>query len=124
MRKIEYSGPMPEPDALRLFKANLFQGLAHPTRIAIVESLRRGELSAGKLIELLELEQANASQHLAILRSKQIVVGRKEGNQVFYSLRDPALIEVLQIMRRYFQRHISRAKALLDKVGRQEAGRR
>jgi DNA-binding transcriptional ArsR family regulator len=115
---------VPEQDALRRFKADIFQALAHPTRIAIVESLQRGELSAGRLIELLELEQANASQHLAVLRSKQIVVGRKEGNQVFYSLRDPALVEVLQIMRAYFQRHISGAKAVLDEVGRQEAGRR
>jgi DNA-binding transcriptional ArsR family regulator len=115
---------MPDQDALRRFKADIFQALAHPTRIAIVESLREGESSAGKLIELLALEQANVSQHLAVLRSKQIVVGRKEGTQVFYSLRDPALVDVLQIMRRYFQRHISGAKAMLDQVGRQEAGRR
>jgi DNA-binding transcriptional ArsR family regulator len=114
---------MPDRDALRRFKADIFQALAHPTRIAMVESLRKGELSAGRLIELLELEQANASQHLAVLRAKQIVVGRKEGNQVFYSLRDPALIEVLDILRRYFQRHISGARAALDEVGRQEAGR-
>ena len=79
-------------DALRRFKAEIFQALAHPTRIAIVEALRDGELPAGKLIEKLELEQANASQHFAILRTKQIVVNRKAGNQVFYSLRDPVLI--------------------------------
>ena len=107
---------MPDRDALRRFKADIFQALAHPTRIAMVESLRKGELSAGRLIGLLELEQANASQHLAVLRAKQIVVGRKEGNQVFYSLRDPALVEVLDILRLYFQRHISGAKAVLAAV--------
>ena len=53
------------------------------------------------------LEQANASQHLSVLRSKQIVVNRKEGNQVFYSLRSPLLIEVLDIMRRYFQAQLT-----------------
>ena len=44
-----------------------------------------------------------------ILRAKQIVSSRKEGNQVFYSVRDPLLIEVLDIMRRYFQAHVEEA---------------
>lgn len=104
-------------DALRRFKADLFQALAHPTRIAIVELLRDdGELAAGTIIERLGLEQANASQHLAVLRTKQIVVNRKEGNQVFYQLRDPLLGEVLDVMRRYFQAHLSEALSLLKEI--------
>lgn len=103
-------------DALRRFKAEVFQALAHPTRIAIVELLRDGPLPAGKLIEQLGIEQANASQHLSVLRAKQIVLNRKEGNQVFYSLRDPILTEVLDIMRRYFQSHISVAMASLEEL--------
>jgi len=80
------------PDSLRRFKAGIFQALAHPTRIAIVELLRdEGEVSVSRIYEQLKLEQANASQHLAVMRGKQIVVGRKEGNQVFYSLRDAIL---------------------------------
>ncbi|HUJ72107.1 MAG TPA: metalloregulator ArsR/SmtB family transcription factor [Verrucomicrobiae bacterium] len=94
-------------DALRQFKSEIFQGLAHPTRIAIVELLRDQELSAGKLIEKLGIEQANASQHLAVLRAKQIVVNRKVGNQVDYSIRDHALIEVLETLRRYFYSQLS-----------------
>ncbi len=62
---------------LRRFKADIFQALAHPTRIAILELLRDGELSAGALIEKLDLEQANVSQHLAVLRAKQLVSTRK-----------------------------------------------
>ena len=77
-------------DALRRFKADIFQALAHPTRIAILESLNGKELSAGTLIEKLGMEQANVSQHLAVLRAKQLVAHRKVGNQVFYSVRDPA----------------------------------
>ena len=101
---------------LRRFKADIFQALAHPTRIAIVELLRNGELSAGQLIEQLGLEQANASQHFAVLRSKQIVVNRKEGNQVFYSLRDPALIEVLDILKRYFYSQLSQTMSMLKEI--------
>ncbi|HUB66499.1 MAG TPA: metalloregulator ArsR/SmtB family transcription factor [Candidatus Methylacidiphilales bacterium] len=112
---------MPHSDALRRFKADIFQALAHPTRIAIAEALHRGELSAGEIIQLLELEQANASQHLAVLRSKQIVMARKKGNQVFYSLRDRALGEVLDSLRGYFQRHLREIQADLKEVSRLEA---
>ncbi len=109
---------MADPGALRRFKAEIFSALAHPTRVAIVETLRDAadELSAGKLIELLELERVNASQHLAVLRAKQIVVGRKAGNQVFYSLRHPALGEVLDILRTYFRSHIAEVRANLSQL--------
>lgn len=112
---------MPDSRALRNFKAEIFQALAHPTRIAIAEVLRKEELSAGRIIELLELEQANGSQHLAVLRAKRIVTARKEGNQVFYSLRDRALGEILDSLRAYFQRYLREAKADLETVSRLEA---
>ena len=108
-------------DALRQFKSEIFQGLAHPTRIAMVELLRDGELSAGKLIEKLGIEQANASQHLAVLRAKQIVVNRKVGNQVYYSIRDHALIEVLEILRRYFYSQLSTTVNMLKQAAREES---
>ncbi|MGA2880955.1 MAG: metalloregulator ArsR/SmtB family transcription factor [Bryobacteraceae bacterium] len=101
---------------LRRFKAEIFQALAHPTRIAIVEALRDGEMSAGKIIEQLGLEQANASQHFAVLRSKQILINRKEGNQVFYSLRDPILIEVLDILKRYCYSQLSQTASMLKEI--------
>src|SRR6516225_4246227 len=99
---------------LRRFKAGIFRALAHPTRIAIVELLRdEGEVPVSRIYERLGLEQANVSQHLAVLRGKQIVVGRKDGNQVFYTLRDPILGKVLNMMRRYFQAHLNEALELL-----------
>src|SRR5229473_8052090 len=107
---------------LRQFKADFFQALGHPTRIAIVEQLRDGELSAGALIERLGLEQANASQHLAVLRAKNILISHKVGNQVFYSVRNPLIIEVLDIMRRYFHAHLTEVRATLKAMDKAEKG--
>jgi|SRR5665213_314192 len=104
------------PDALRRFKAEFFQALAHPTRIAIVDLLRDGELSAGAIIERLGVEQANASQHLTVLRAKHIVANRKVGNQVFYSVRDPLILDVLDVMRRYFYAHLAESQAMLNDI--------
>lgn len=103
-------------DALRRFKADIFQALAHPTRIAIIEQLEHGERSAGDLMEKLGVEQANLSQHLAVLRAKQLVVNRKAGNQVFYSVRDPIILKVLALMRRYFYTHLQEAMDLLGEM--------
>lgn len=104
------------PDALRRFKAEIFQALAHPTRIAIIDLLGEKELSAGELMEKLGIEQANISQHLAVLRSRQLVVNRKAGNQVFYSVRDKLLLEVLALMRTYFQNQFSGSLALVREM--------
>jgi DNA-binding transcriptional ArsR family regulator len=103
-------------DALRQFKAEFFQALAHPTRIAIVEQLRDGELSAGALIERLGVEQANASQHLTVLRNKHIVVNRKVGNQVFYSVRDQLIIQVLDVMKQYFYAQLTQGQDMLNEI--------
>lgn len=103
-------------DALRRFKADIFQALAHPTRIAILESLAGGEISAGVLIEKLGMEQANVSQHLSVLRAKQLVSNRKVGNQVFYSVRDPIIMKVLDLMRTYLHTHLKEALAMLGEM--------
>ncbi len=99
---------------LRLFKAQIFQALAHPTRIAIVECLGEGEVSAGALLVHLNVEQANLSQHLAVLRAKHVVSGRKAGNQVYYTLRDPVLIQVLDLLKQYFNVQLQQTAAMLD----------
>lgn len=116
-------------DSMRQFKAGIFRALGHPTRVAIIEFLQHGELSVGKLCAKVGIEQANASQHLAVLRNKHLVQSRKEGNQIYYQLRDPLLGEVLQKMRKYFFAHLKEAmqllkdEKLLDGRNKQEARR-
>lgn len=106
-------------EALRTYKASIFRALSHPTRIAILEVLRDRELSARTIQEKLGVEQANLSQHLAILRSHQIVVNRKDGNQVFYSIRNAILVQVLDLMRLYFQSSLTDTIQLLGDVERE-----
>jgi DNA-binding transcriptional ArsR family regulator len=105
--------------SLRQFKAEIFQALGHPTRVALVELLKDGEVSVGQLSESLGLEQANASQHLAVLRSKHIVETRKEGNQIFYRLRNPLVGEMLELMRKYFFDHMNEAMQMLKQEKRE-----
>ena len=101
---------------LRRFKAEIFKVLAHPTRIHVIETLRTGELSVGAILEHVNVEPANLSQHLSILRHSHLVMTRKEGNQVLYYLRDPLLIKVLDAMRKYFQHHLEDSIAMLRRM--------
>jgi len=110
---------------LRRFKAGIFQALAHPTRIAIIELLRdEREIPVSRIHERLDLEQANVSQHLAVLRSKHLVMARKDGNQVFYSLRDPILGRILDLMQQFFQAHLNEALELLNDMQAEGDGTR
>jgi DNA-binding transcriptional ArsR family regulator len=110
-------------DSLRQFKSEIFRGLAHPTRIAIVEVLRKGEMTAGQLAKELHLEQANASQHLSILRAKMLVANRKVANQVYYSLRDPVLAEVLDALRGYLYSQLTGTSKMIKEIEQEKARR-
>lgn len=103
--------------ALRKFKAGIFKVLAHPTRIHIIEILSAGEHSVSSILEHVKVEPANLSQHLSVLRQSHLVVTRKNGNQVHYSLSDPLLAEVLNAMRKYFQNHFEDSIGILKRMG-------
>lgn len=92
--------------ALPRFKADLFKALAHPTRVRILELLRQGERTVGDLQVALEIEPSSVSQQLAVLRSKNLIEGRKDGTSVYYSVRDPELFQLLDIGRKIFNNHL------------------
>jgi ArsR family transcriptional regulator len=103
-------------DTLRRFKAEFFKALAHPARIQILESLRTGELSVTELQERLVLEPSSVSQQLAVLRNKNIVESRKAGTSVYYSVRDPAVFELLDVTRKIFNNHLIDTLAILEQL--------
>jgi DNA-binding transcriptional ArsR family regulator len=103
-------------DALHRFKAEFFKALAHPARIKILELLRSGEMSVTNLQAQLEIESSSVSQQLAILRGKNIVEARKAGTTVYYSVRDPALYELLDAARRIFNNHLIDTRSMLEQL--------
>jgi DNA-binding transcriptional ArsR family regulator len=108
---------------LQAFKAEFFKALAHPIRIRILEILARGERSVHELQAALGLDQPTVSQHLAVLRAKNIVAARKEGAGVRYSVRDATVTELLEAARRIFDNHLIGTQTMLREL-RREARRR
>jgi ArsR family transcriptional regulator len=108
---------------VRQFKASVFQALGNPTRLQILECLRDGELPVNAILSKVERDQANISQHLMVLRNRGLVVNRREGNQVFYSVRDPLLFKVLDLMRRYSAAHLHDHTAMLQQFKSEQESR-
>jgi DNA-binding transcriptional ArsR family regulator len=99
------------PQSLQAFKAELFKALGHPVRIRILELLRSGERTVSDLQGLLELESSTVSQQLAIMRARDLVVGRKQGTSVYYSVVDPLIFDLLDVARRIFNNHLVNLQA-------------
>lgn len=99
---------------LQGFKAELFKALGNPVRIRILELLRDQERSVSELQEALEIEMSSVSQQLAILRGKQLVIGRKDGNSVYYRVVDPQVYDLLDTARSMFQRHVAELRQLAE----------
>jgi DNA-binding transcriptional ArsR family regulator len=78
---------------------NCLKALAHETRLGIIWLLRDGERNVNDLASELDVSLSNISQHLRILRDREILETRKKGNQVFYRLNDPRILEIVEILR-------------------------
>jgi len=94
-------------------KAELFKTLGHPLRIRALEVLAQGERSVGELAELIAADSAHLSQQLGVLRRAGLVSTRREGTTVFYAIKDPLLIDVLDVARRFLIASLSENQSLL-----------
>ncbi|MFF4948640.1 ArsR/SmtB family transcription factor [Streptomyces chattanoogensis] len=80
-------------------KAELFKNLGHPVRIRVLELLSEREHAVSELLPHAAVEAAYLSQQLAVLRRANLVVTRKEGSVVYYSLASPQVAELLKVAR-------------------------
>jgi DNA-binding transcriptional ArsR family regulator len=108
---------MPDSDLGR-FKAAFFKALAHPLRIAVLDALRDGECGVNELSARLHVEQSTLSQQLAVLRGRNIVVGRKEGLNVYYSVPDSSVFKLLDVARQIFNNQLIGVKDMLTQMRR------
>ena len=94
-------------------KADLFKSLGHPLRVQVLEQLVEGERSVGSLAEALGSELSNLSQQLGVLRRAGVVVTRRDGNSIYYALRDEGAIELLAAAKRMLLSTLTDSHALL-----------
>ncbi len=91
------AGPVSAP--LYQLKAEFFKTLGHPVRIRVLELLSEREHAVSEMLTQIDVEPAYLSQQLAVLRRANLVVTRKEGSTVYYSLTSPHVAELLKVAR-------------------------
>ncbi|MBV1856278.1 ArsR/SmtB family transcription factor [Catellatospora tritici] len=95
-------------------KADFFKALAHPARIRVLELLSEREHAVSEMLPEVGLEPAHLSQQLSVLRKMNLVVTRKEGSNVYYSLVSPHVAELLAVARTILTEVLANQVGLLD----------
>jgi ArsR family transcriptional regulator len=76
-------------------ESEILKVLGHPVRLKIVAGLMSQSCNVKKIWECLGLPQATVSQHLALLKNKAIISGRRDGVEVFYQVTCPEAQKVV-----------------------------
>ena len=73
-----------------------FKALADPNRRRILAMLREGDLPAGEIADQFEMAFASVSHHLQVLRDAGLVISRRDGQHIIYSLNTTVVQDALQ----------------------------
>jgi DNA-binding transcriptional ArsR family regulator len=103
-------------------KAEFFRALGHPVRIRALQLLRDGERTVGALQEVLGLDSGGTSQQLAALRKQGLIEGRRVGTSVFYRVKDPRTLELLELAKAIIVSNLEESRALLDGFAAEDFG--
>ena len=100
-------------------KADFLKGLAHPVRLQIIEYLKSGEASVGKLVQALGVKQSNLSRHLATLRELGILETRQEKTSVFYAIHDHDIFKILRPIAEMLRKKMKKSEKILQSLGKE-----
>jgi rhodanese-related sulfurtransferase/DNA-binding transcriptional ArsR family regulator len=93
--------------------AAVAKAVAHPHRLELLEQIAQGERSVERLAERVGLSIANASQHLQQMRRAGLLVARRNGKYVLYSLSDDSVLDLEAALRRIAERNIAEVERVV-----------
>ena len=107
----------PQAVELQVLHAEICAAMADPTRIAIIYELAESPRCVTEIISALSLNQTTASRHLRFLRDRGMVAADRQGQNVYYTLVDPRVVQALDLMRAVLADVLSRRQALITGSG-------
>jgi len=96
-------------------RAKVLKALAHPSRLYIVEELDKGERCVCDFAEAIGADISTVSKHLSVLKQAGIVIDEKRGNQVFYRLRVPCILNFFGCVETVMEEQAKEHVALLGR---------
>ena len=103
-------------EEVNLLHAQMCQGLADPTRILILYLLAESPRHVTELAEMSGASQPTVSRHLKVLRDRGLVTATREGNTIRYTLRDPRVIQALDLLRAVMADVLSQQAGLAEAI--------
>ena len=76
-------------------QAKIIKAIAHPTRLFIVDELKRQERCVYELTEMIGADMSTVSKHLSVLKGAGIVMDDKRGTQIYYRLKVPCILDFM-----------------------------
>ena len=108
--------------AIYKMQSEFCKTLTNPKRLEILHLLEKGEKTVTEIANLTDMRQANASQHLSVMRHSRIINERREGNSVYYSLANPRLTEACNLVREIMTEQLIKEVKATRQSNRSEKG--
>lgn len=99
-------------------KVAIFNALAHPLRLKILERLRSGSCCVCNMLSYVGAEQSNVSHHLAILKNADIVHCEKKGLEIWYEVVDKRIFEIIDILDECIIENLKKRSELLKTMAK------
>jgi DNA-binding transcriptional ArsR family regulator len=96
--------------------ASICKALSHPKRLEILDCLRTGELNVKELTEALGVSQSTLSRYLRSIHSAGIITPRRDGQNIYYRLSDPRVIEACDAMRDVLLQNLEAGAMLAEAI--------
>lgn len=96
------------------YSADILKALGQPTRLKIIDFLRGGERCVCEIFPAIGEEQSNTSRHLSVLQSSGILSRRKDGLKIYYAIKHPQVLEMIELVRQIMVQEITGRQNLLQ----------
>lgn len=97
-------------------RAEILKALAQPTRLKIIDFLREGERCVCEIFPAIGEEQSNTSRHLNMMLAAGVLSRRKDGLKIYYAIKHPEILEVIDIATAVVEQEIHGRHSLLKAV--------
>ena len=95
-------------------QSDLCRAMSHPTRIEIVHTLRDGPKHVNDIAEIMGISQAVVSRHLGVIRHGGIVFASRQGQDVLYTIANPKIPEICDLMRKVLLEQVIHRSELIQ----------
>ena len=97
-------------------KAEVLKVLAQPTRLKILEYIRKGERCICEIVPAINGEQSNISRHISVMQKKHLISTRKDGVRVMVKVKDPVIFEIIDKVGALLKKQIKEQEEILTRM--------